>query len=294
MTVGNLGYLGFAVSDLAAWETFAPQMLGLMAVPGPDGTRRFRADTQAWRFSIEQGEKNDLAFLGFEVSGPAELEKMRARLRAADVKIWENDHHLAEVRGVTDLIACQDPEGLPIEIYYGATQATETPFVSPAGVSGFVTGSQGIGHVVLSTADIAKARKFYSDALGLKISDFIRMKTGPDSAIELEFYHCNTRHHTLALAPVPSPRRMHHFMLQAKTIDDVGYALDRATRQGVRIAQGLGRHTNDQMVSFYAYTPSGFEVEFGIGGVEVDDASWHVTRHDSASSWGHKRNPQNA
>jgi hypothetical protein len=37
------------------------------------------------------------------------------------------------------------------------------------------------------------------------------------------------------------------------------------------IAQTLGRHTNDRIVSFYARTPSGFEVEFGFG------AGWRLT-----------------
>jgi hypothetical protein len=43
------------------------------------------------------------------------------------------------------------------------------------------------------------------------------------------------------------------------------------------------------MVSFYARTPAGFEVEFGTGALEVDEASWRVMRHDKPSSWGHKR-----
>jgi 2,3-dihydroxybiphenyl 1,2-dioxygenase len=290
MIVRNLGYLGFAVSDLPAWDAFATNVLGIMPVAGqnPDG-HHFRVDTQAWRICAEQGDKNDIAYLGFEVSGPDELAAISARLRAADVKFSTNEHQLAQRRGVTDLIVCHDPEGLAIEIYYGAKQASESPFVSLAGVTGFVTGDQGIGHVVLATSDIAKSRKFYTEALGFRLSDYIDMRVGPEMTLNLEFYHCNARHHTLALVPVPSPRRMHHFMLQAKTIDDVGFALDRVEKHNAKIAQGLGRHTNDQMVSFYAYTPAGFEVEFGFGAIEVDDSTWSVGRHDSASSWGHKR-----
>ena len=33
----------------------------------------------------------------------------------------------------------------------------------------------------------------------------------------------------------------------------------------------LGRHMNDQMLSFYMRTPGGFDVEFGCEGLEVDD-----------------------
>ena len=38
----------------------------------------------------------------------------------------------------------------------------------------------------------------------------------------------------------------------------------------------LGRHTNDLMTSFYVRTPSGFEIEYGTGGLVVDDDTWQV------------------
>ncbi|HLZ84533.1 MAG TPA: VOC family protein, partial [Caulobacteraceae bacterium] len=85
------------------------------------------------------------------------------------------------------------------------------------------------------------------------------------------------------------PRRLHHFMLQVPTLDAVGFALERAAAAEATITASLGKHTNDHMVSFYARTPSGFEVEFGFGAREVDDATWRVTRHDKGSSWGHRR-----
>jgi len=54
------------------------------------------------------------------------------------------------------------------------------------------------------------------------------------------------------------------------------------------VAQTLGRHTNDRMVSFYARAPSGLEVEVGYGAVNLDETSWRVSRHDKTSIWGHK------
>jgi biphenyl-2,3-diol 1,2-dioxygenase len=114
------------------------------------------------------------------------------------------------------------------------------------------------------------------------------MQISPEFALELEFYHCNPRHHTLALAPVPTPKRLHHFMLQAATLDDVGFALDRVAAAKVPLTNTLGKHTNDHMVSFYARTPSGFEVEYGWGAREVGP-TWRVAHHDRVSIWGHQR-----
>ena len=56
----------------------------------------------------------------------------------------------------------------------------------------------------------------------------------------------------------------------------------------VPIVRGLGRHTNDHMTSFYMKTPSGFDVEYGWGAREVDDATWQVQRHEKGSIWGHR------
>lgn len=50
----------------------------------------------------------------------------------------------------------------------------------------------------------------------------------------------------------------------------------------------MGRHSNDEMVSFYMANPSNFGVEYGWGAREIDDCTWEVSRYDSGSIWGHK------
>ncbi|HLY79119.1 MAG TPA: VOC family protein [Caulobacteraceae bacterium] len=289
MSIGSLGYLGFQVKDADAWETFATGVLGLMPGEAAGAARRYRLDDLAWRIAVEPGEADDLAYVGFEVAGPAELEAVRARLSDGGIAVGNGDPELLTERGVLGLISCQDPDGLPVEVFYGPTLRTETPFASPAGVAAFVTGDQGLGHIVLATRDMAAARRFYQDILGFRLSDVIRMRVGPQFSFDMEFFHCNPRHHTLALMPIPMPKRLHHFMIQVPTLDAVGFALERATAAAAPITASLGRHTNDQMVSFYSRTPAGFEVEFGQGAIEVDDATWRVGRHDKPSSWGHKR-----
>jgi hypothetical protein len=42
------------------------------------------------------------------------------------------------------------------------------------------------------------------------------------------------------------------------------------------------------MVSFYAFTPSGFEFEYGFGAREVDDATWQAGHYNIISEWGHR------
>ncbi|MFI4934990.1 MAG: hypothetical protein ACHP7N_10255 [Caulobacterales bacterium] len=77
MSIGSLSYLGLQVKDPVAWDAFATGVLGLMPVEGAGETRRYRLDDLGWRIAVEAGERDDLAYVGFEVAGPAELEAVR-------------------------------------------------------------------------------------------------------------------------------------------------------------------------------------------------------------------------
>ena len=74
----------------------------------------------------------------------------------------------------------------------------------------------GSSYIVQAVVNIAAARHFYQDLLGFRLSDVISMQMAPQSSFEMEFFHCNARHHSLALVPLPAPRRLHHFMIQSE------------------------------------------------------------------------------
>jgi 2,3-dihydroxybiphenyl 1,2-dioxygenase len=291
MSIIGLGYVGLDVRDVEVWKKWAREFLGAIEGPrSPEGVERLRIDDYAWRIALEPGDTDDLGWIGLEVPGPSELSTLRQRLATNGVEVEVADADFLAERGVLGLMRCRDPEGLGVELFYGPTRLTDVPFVSPVGAS-FVTGEQGLGHLVLATTDLAATRHFYLELLGFRQSDTIRMAMGPNFHIDLEFYSCNPRHHTLAVAPLPMrpPKRMHHLMVQAETLDQVGFALDRADRTNTRLTQSLGRHSNDKMVSFYVETPSGFELEYGYDAIQVDPGTWSMARYDKTSSWGHKR-----
>ena len=77
-------------------------------------------------------------------------------------------------------------------------------------------------------------------------------------------------------------------MFEANSRDDVGAAFDRAWDAELPIPNGLGRHDNDGMFSFYLQTPAGFQIEFGHGARVVGD-DWDDNRlYDRISAWGHQ------
>jgi biphenyl-2,3-diol 1,2-dioxygenase/3,4-dihydroxy-9,10-secoandrosta-1,3,5(10)-triene-9,17-dione 4,5-dioxygenase len=283
----GLGYLGVEARDLDAWETFATQLLGLeLAARREDGALLFRLDDYAYRLVVEPGAGDDVAYIGWEVATEAGLQSLAERLRHHQVDVAVGDDALVRRRNVRSLIAFSDPDGIRHEAFVGPLLQPQKPFVSPRSIGNFVTGDQGLGHVVLVTAEIERAQRFFCDIVGFRVSDYIDVAQPPRSFV---FMHCSGRHHSLALARVPSPKKLAHLMLETSSIDDVGLTYDLAQRLEYPIAATLGRHTNDRMFSFYVKTPSMWEIEFGADPLTIDDATWHVRRFERTSVWGHVR-----
>jgi biphenyl-2,3-diol 1,2-dioxygenase len=285
--VSQLGYWGFEVSDLAAWEHFATDVLGLAVGRRlDDGGLRLRLDEYDWRIALEPGPADDLAYVGWEVKDARALGELGEQLARGGVHVEQGKPELCALRQVQGLLHCSDPAGIPTELYWGPRIAG-TAFCSPRVASGFVAGAQGAGHMVVSSPDGDASLQFYSELLGCRLSDTIDAKLG-SIQLHLTFLHANARHHSVAFSGLPMPKRIHHFMIEARAFDEVGAAHDRALDGGVPITMGLGRHPNDKMFSFYSRTPSGFDVEFGWGGLEVDDSTWRPVTYSRTSEWGHR------
>lgn len=288
--VTQLGYLGIGVSDVAAWERFATETLGLqLGGREDDGTLLLRLDDYHHRFLIHPGGQDDVAYFGWEVADVHALREVEERLRAAGTQVRRGSEEEAAARRVVELIKYKDPSGIDSEIFYGPLMAFQQPFRSPRPLSGFVGGTQGLGHMVVSMDDLEQSIAFYRDVLGMRISDYVAVTRPSGEQLRLAFFHCNPRHHTIAFHARPDPpKRLNHFMLQVQSVDDVGSTYDLCQQTGVPVTRSLGRHTNDHMVSFYMRSPSGFEVEYGWGARVVDDATWQVQLHTMGSIWGHR------
>jgi len=279
--VVQLGYLAFEVSSLDAWRAFAENTLALsFGELLPSGGFTLRMDAHPQRFIVEPGPLDDVSAIGWQVADRDALE----RIAASIPEHVRGTPAECAARKVQALIKFQDPSGTATEVFWGPVLAGE-PAPNPLLRSRFVAGDLGLGHVVIGADDPARTIAFYREVLGFRLSDEIRCRYfGHD--VDIAFFHVNGRHHSLAIGQRHG-KRIHHFMLEVASIDDVGLCFDRALRHNVPIAQTLGKHPNDRMFSFYAHTPSGFQFEFGHGGRVVDDADWQTTTYDRISIWGH-------
>ena len=279
MQIRALSYVGIEATDLDAWASFSTEFLGMPVVQPEGVTDRLllRMDERSYRFDVRAGSADRMLWLGWEVSTRADLEGAREELGAKGVSVTAGTAAEAMERGVIDFFAFEDPAGNRNELFYGQ-EADFRPLTLTRPMAGYLTGELGMGHAVIGVKDFAANLDFYVNVLGFRVSDTFKNF--------MAFLHCNPRHHSLALVGTDTPG-LRHIMLETQTIDDVGLAIDIAARRG-ELTRALGRHTNDKAVSFYVQTPSGWEIEYGWSGLQVDDEVWIVRQLAGPTSlWGH-------
>jgi 2,3-dihydroxybiphenyl 1,2-dioxygenase len=285
----ELGYLVLEVPEPGQLDAVWTDVIGLIAgEPTASGARTWRNDGRAHRLVIQPGPTNDAVAVGFEAVDADAFEGTVERLRATGHSVVE-DNGGAEDRRVARLARTATPWGPDAEIVLALADAPN-PFSSPLVPGGFLTAGVGFGHVVFATTEFEESAAFLTDGLGFGQSDWLEMEIAEGITLEVRFYHCNARHHTVALARAPFdlPQTLHHVMFEANDRDDVGAAFDRVWASELGIPNGLGRHDNDGMFSFYLQSPAGFQIEFGHG-ARVITEPWHGNRPYSAiSAWGHQ------
>ncbi len=293
----GLGYVGIGSPDPTGWRDFATSVCGLMpsrtlpgtttpsdtTVPGiaPDGTAFLKMDDRQWRLAVHPRSEPSLEYLGFELRHERAFEDACESIAKRGAEIREGTSEERAERGVGRLALLTDPAGHRIELF--SSPVRDRDFISPNGME-FLTGELGMGHAVLYVPDIEAALDYYRDVLGFVRSDY--MNFGP-GGLGIHFLRCTRRHHSVALLHLGPLSGLQHLMLETTTLDDVGRALDRALHDKVQITSGLGRHRNDETVSFYMQSPSGLDFELGWDGLIIDDGWTENEFSGGGDLWGH-------
>src|SRR6201998_1934808 len=187
-----LGYAGFGSDKLDDWRQFGTNLVGFQAVERGNSLLAFRMDDRKQRVVIDRAMGDGARFFGWEVADSTALDALAAKLESAGIAVTAEPKALADARRVAALISFHDPDGNRLEAFPGA-EIDDTPFSPGRSISGFRTGPLGLGHVVLTVANIEPLKKFYMDVLGFRLSDYI------EKPFRAYFFHVNPRHHSLAL-----------------------------------------------------------------------------------------------
>ena len=286
--IRGLAYFVTEIEQLEQWQRYAEDVLGMMTAPAPGGGLYVKMDERPFRILVREGAQACYYASGWEVANEAAFKDALVTLEKAGVGFELADAEVCRQRGMQAIALVTDPSGNRHELGWGHLSDCQ-PFVSPQGVPRFVTGDMGMGHTVLPSPNFDASVAFFRDVLGFGLSDIFNFRPDPNGpAIRIHFLHCNNaRHHSLAIAEYPVPSGCVHVMVEVDSMTEVGRAHDRMTARQVPISATLGQHLNDRMTSFYMKTPSGFDLEFGCGGLQVDWARHSPFEFTRVSIWGH-------
>ncbi|WP_339408428.1 VOC family protein [Pseudomonas helleri] len=286
--IRGLSYFVAESTDPVQWQRYAQDVLGMMVSEAPTGGVYVKMDERPFRMLVVPGGESRYLASGWELASERAFNAAMETLDQADVSWRLGTAEQCDQRGVQALLHVTDPSGNHHELSWGHRSDCQ-PFVSPQGVPGFITGDMGLGHTVLPAPNFDATLAFAKEVLGFELSDIFNFRPDPSAPpIRIHFLHCkNSRHHSLALAEYPVPSGCVHVMVEVESMTEVGRAYDRSIAHSVPQSATLGQHLNDRMTSFYMKTPSGFDLEYGYGGLLVDWQEHSAFEFTRVSLWGH-------
>jgi catechol 2,3-dioxygenase-like lactoylglutathione lyase family enzyme len=233
--------------------------------------------------------RKKLQYLSFAVY-PEDLESLRRHLDkigAAQTKA----HPLADEQGLW----LKDPDGTPVQVLVAEKCSPDAndagaPRIVPVGTPAAPSRSsvkpvrpRRLSHVLLFATDVQRAARFYTDTIGLRLSD--------QSGDVIAFLHGahSSDHHMLAFAKSEGPG-LHHSSWVVADVDEVGMGMEQMSTQGYTDGWGVGRHVIGSNYFRYVRDPWDSFAEYSAG---IDfipaDIEWKAADHPLADSfyvWG--------
>lgn len=131
-----------------------------------------------------------------------------------------------------------------------------------------------LGHVVLNVTDIDAAERFYTEVLGLEVSDRYPSSMVPGG---MRFLRFNTDHHGIALVGGAGPldkSTLNHFAFEVGSPDEVFRARDWLREHGVPIVfEGRRRAGCQLAVEFRDPDGNNLEIYWGIDQIGTDQTA---------------------
>ena len=273
--VTDLHYVAHAVPDLIAERRFYGETWGLTEIGEKDGKIYFAAEGSDHPFVIRlrQDDEKKTDLIGFSAASRADVAAIYGQAIAAGAKAIAEP---GPADGLAGGYAARffDPEGRAIEVICDSEKRVARPLARGEAIP------IGLSHIVLHSPNHKALLKFYEDALGFRVSDWI--------GEFMVFLRCNPAHHRLAI--MPGPPALNHVAFDVSSVDDLMRGLARMTKEGVTLNWGPGRHTAGNNTFSYYITPNGSAVEYTSDLEDVDEATWQSKTYpmsgDVTDQWG--------
>ncbi|MFP6828386.1 MAG: VOC family protein [Gammaproteobacteria bacterium] len=156
-----------------------------------------------------------------------------------------------------------------------------------------------LGHLVLTVRDVQKSAEFYTDIVGLTVSDWI--------SDQMVFMRCGPGHdhHDLALVQAPpaldgageaeAPRvGLEHFSYELENLEEIEAAAEFLQEKGIEIVRGIGKHGPGENLFLVFKDPDGNYVEYFSEMTQIDPTIGYEAKVwpddlDAFDQWHYKR-----
>ncbi|NUU23401.1 MAG: extradiol ring-cleavage dioxygenase [Streptomycetaceae bacterium] len=207
---------------------------------------------------LREGEQNALGKIAFSVGTPREVDDAARRLQARGIALVAEPGRLDQA-GAGYGLRFADPENRLIEI------SCDVEAVTVRDPDGRDAVPRKLAHVVLNTVDIDAACDFYTDVLGMRVSDW--------SEHQMAFLRVNADHHVIAFNQAEWTS-VNHMAYEMPSVDHFMRGIGRLKHSGVTPLWGPGRHGPGNNTFSYFADAAGLVCEYTSEVAQVDEDAW--------------------
>ena len=222
----RIDHAAFRVADLdeasARWQI----QFGLIERGRDEGRAFLACNDERYCLELVGGGIPGHDHSAFELAVDCPLDQARAHLESCG-QPWEEREGSLFV---------DDPDGRSVQVmpYRSPTAETDRwPQHARASTTVHPGGPRKLGHVNSLTGDIRACFRFYTEVLGMRLSDWLG-----DAGV---WFHVDTDHHVMALVDAGYPH-FHHLAFETVDIGKMRDMLDHVARHGRWLGWGPARH----------------------------------------------------
>lgn len=222
----RIDHAALRVADLdeasARWQI----QFGLVERSRKEGRAFLACNDEPYCLELIEGDRPGHDHFAFELAPDCSLGEACAHLETHGVPSEEREGSL--------FVA--DPDGRPVQLMPYRLPPTETdrwPQHARPSTTVHLGGARKLGHVNCLTGDIQACFRFYTEVLGMRLSDWL-----DEAGV---WFHINSDHHVMALVDA-GYAHFHHLAFETVDIGKMRDMLDHVARHGRWLGWGPTRH----------------------------------------------------
>ena len=239
MRLARIDHVGLRVADLdEATKRWCVQF-GLVERDREGGRAFLACNDEPYSLELIEGGRPGHDHTAFELAAATALDDARAELDTAGVAYTEQDGTLL----------VDDPDGCTVQLLAHREPESDVerrPLHAQPSTTVHVGGPRRLGHVNTLTRDLQASTRFYTDVLGMRVSDRLG-----DAGV---WFHVNPDHHVMALVDL-GYAHFHHLAFETVDIGKMRDLLDHVARHGRWVSWGPTRHGIAGNIATYVRIP---------------------------------------